>query len=113
MDSRLSQQWKQIAFTSYDTDKVCVIDFVTGQTLWTSDMVAPLGICYEPKSNTILVAGGSKYAKECVIEQYCSTTGRLIARLASGLYLPHGMTVTHDSKLVVADMKTVKIYNIQ
>ena len=109
----LASNGEQIAFTTYDPDKVCVIDFVTGQTLWTIDMVKPIGICYEHKSNTILVAGGSEYKRKCVIEQYCNTTGRLIARLASGLYTPCGMTVTHDDKLAVADIETVKIYSIQ
>ena len=56
----IASNGKQIAFTTYDPDKVCVLDFVTGQTLWTVDMVCPLGICYEQRSNTILVAGGSK-----------------------------------------------------
>ena len=110
----IASNGKQIAFTEggSNNDKVRAIDFETGQTLWTFDMVRSGGICYEQKSNTLLVAGG-EYAGEQVIEQYCCTTGRLISRLASGLYLPFAMTVTHDSKLVVADHKTLKIYNIQ
>ena len=109
----IASNGKQIAFTTGCRGKVCVIDFVTGQTLWTVDMEYPLGICYEQKSNTLLVAGGSWYQGKNVIQQYCSTTGRLISRLASGLYGPLAMTTTHDNKLVVADAKTVKIYNIQ
>ena len=111
----IASNGKQIAFTTrhQEPGNVCVIDFVTGQTLWTVDMVQPRGICYEQKSNTLLVAGGSKTIGQFLIEQYCSTTGRLISRVASGLYNPLAMTVTQNSKLVVADWKTVKIYSIQ
>ena len=109
----LASNGKQIAFTTGDEGKVYVIDFVTGHKLWVVDMVWPLGICYEQKSDTLLVAGGSQVAGQCVIQQYSSTTGHLISCLASGLCTPLGMTVTYDSKLVVADNKTVKIYTIQ
>ena len=109
----LASNGKQIAFTTGKDGKVFVIDFTTGQTLWTMDMVMPLGVCYEQKSDTLLVAGGSQYAGESVIEQYCSTSGHLISRLGSSLYCPYAMTVTHDSKLLVTDAKTVKVYSIQ
>ena len=109
----IASNGKQIAFTTGISGKVCVIDFVTGQTLWLLDMVWPFGICYEQRSNTILVAGDSCATTQSMIQQYCSTTGRLISRLASGLYNPLAMTTTQDNKLVVADNKTVKIYNIQ
>ena len=108
----IASNGKQIAFTTGDKGKVCVIDFVTGQTLWTVDMVCPRSICYEQKSNTLLVAGGSLFPGQHVIQQYCSTTGRLISHLASDLYWPWAMTTTHDNKLVVADRKTVKVYQI-
>ena len=110
----IASNGRQIAFTTTGyRGKVCVIDFVTGHTLWTVDMEEPRGICYEQKSNTLLVAGGSWYQGENVIQQYCSTTGHLISRLASDLYWPCGMTTTHDSKLVVADENTVKVYQIE
>ena len=109
----IASNGKQIAFTTWEPGNVCVIDFVTGHTLWTLDMVRPRGICYEQKFNTLLVAGGSLFREKHVIKQYCSTTGRLIARLASGLCSPRAMTVTQDNKLVVADDITVKIYSIQ
>ena len=109
----IASNGKQIAFTTGTKRKVYVIDFVTGQTLWKVDMVWPLGICYEQRSNTLLVAGGSYHSGQRVIEQYCSTTGHLIWHLASGLYAPWAMTTTHENKLVVADGKTVKVYQIE
>ena len=109
----IASNGKQIAFTTGWRGKVYVIDFVTGRTLWTVDMECPLGICYEQKSNTLLVAGGSLFSGQHVIQQYCSTTGRLISRLASGLLYPWAMTTTHDNNLVVADENTVKVYQIE
>ena len=105
----IASNGKQIAFTTGYTGKVCVIDFVTGHTLWTVDMVMPRGICYEQRG-FLLVAGGSKKSGESVIYRYHWRNGRLISCLASGLYVPCSMTVTHDNKLVVADAKTVKVY---
>ena len=108
----IASNGKQIAFTTGYGGKVCVIDFVTGHSLWTVNMVMPRVICCEQKSNTILIAGGSDKSGQDVIKQHCSTTGRLISRSASSLYAPWAMTTTHDSKLVVADEKTVKVYQI-
>ena len=109
----IASNGKQIAFTTGSNGKICGIDFVTGQTLWTADMIRPLGICYEQKSNTLLVAGGSYEPGQNVILQYSSTTGRAMSRLAIGLYVPCGMTTTYDNKLVVADSKTLKVYQIK
>ena len=110
----IASNGKQIAFTTGIYDKVCVIDFVTGQTLWTVDMVRPFGICYEQESNTLLVSRKlSMTAGLGVIEQYCSATGHLISCLASGLWWPLAITTTDDNKLVAADEKTVKVYQIE
>ena len=117
----IASNGKQIAFTTCTAvreGKVCVIDFITGLTLWTVDVAIPLGICYEQKSNTLFVTKGitkekGKNRGHFEIAQFCSTTGHLISRLASGLYNPLAMTVTHDNKLLVADVKTVKIFSIQ
>ena len=109
----IASNGKQIVYTTGRHGKVCAIDFETGQALWSLDMVLPLGICYEYKSNTVLIAGNAKELGKNVIEQYCSTTGRLISRLATGLFNPYAMTVTYDNKLLVADRKTVKVYEIQ
>ena len=110
----IASNGKQNAFTTRQQEpyKVCVTDFVTGQTSWTLYMVHPLGVCYEKKSNTLLVAGGPKIQQRFPVGQYCSRAGHLILRLASGLFIPLAMTVTQDSKLVVSYGKTVKIYNI-
>ncbi|XP_072047881.1 uncharacterized protein [Amphiura filiformis] len=109
----IASNGKQIAFTTGSKgNSIHVIDFVTGQAIWRVDMIMPLGICYEPNASTLLVAGGSNTLGQFVLEQFCSTTGCLISRLASGLCNPYAMTVTHDSKLVIADRKTIKFYSI-
>ena len=109
----IASNGKQIVYTTGSDGKVCAIDFETGQALWSLDIVFPLGICYEHKSNTLLIAGNAKKQGKFTIQQYCSTTGRLISRLATGLCNPYAMTVTHDNKLLVADRKTVKVYEIR
>ncbi|XP_072047087.1 uncharacterized protein [Amphiura filiformis] len=82
----IASNGKQIAFTTgRNGNSIHVIDFVTGQVIWTVDMILPHGICYEPKTNTLFVAGGSETRGHHVIYQYCSTTGHLISRLASSL----------------------------
>ena len=112
----IASKGKQIAFaTTYLLyhHKVCVIDFVTGQTLWTLNVGISFGICYEQKSNTLLIALHPLHLQRRVIYQYCNSTGRLISRLASGLKNPSAMTTTHDNKLVVADQNTIKVYQIE
>ena len=109
----IASNGKQIAYTTGSEGNVCVIDFESGQTLWTLDMVFPLGVCYAPGSNSLLVAGNAKTRGKFSIEQYCSISGCLISRVASGLFNPFAMNTTRDKKLLVADGKTVKVYQIQ
>ncbi|XP_072014913.1 tripartite motif-containing protein 2-like [Amphiura filiformis] len=110
----IASNGKQIAFTTGSKgNSIHMIDFVTCHEVWKVDMrmTIPLGICYEPESNTLLVAS-CKSAGHCVIEQYCSTTGHLIACLASDLHWPYSMTVSQDSKIFIADTKSVKVYSV-
>ena len=108
----IASNGKQIVYTTSSDGKVFAIDFETGQALWSLDIPWPLSVCYEHKSSTLLIAGNAQKQGKCTIEQYCSTTGRLISRLATGLWNPLAMTVTYDNKLFVADLKTVKVYEI-
>ena len=108
----IASNGKQIAYTTESEGKVCVIDFESGQKLWTLDMNCTLGVCYAPGSNSILVAGNAKSQGNFMIQQYCSITGRFISRLVGGLCNPHAMT-TRDKNLLVACKKTVKMYHIQ
>ena len=108
----ITSNGKQIAYTTGREGKVCVLDFESGQTMWTFDMVFPLGICYAPISNSLLVAGDSLVRGNCSITQFCSITGCLIWRLTSGLFNPYVMTI-RDKKLVIADKTTVRVYKTQ
>ena len=103
----------QIAYTTGSKNKICVIDFETGQELWSLDMTWPLGICYEQRSNGLLTAGGSTKQGNHFIEHRCSTTGRLISRVASGLCNPCTMITTYDGLVLIADLKTVKVYKMK
>ena len=102
-----------IAYTTDSEGTVCVIDFKTGNKLWTFDTIWSLGLCIHSKSDTILVAGHKRDRGKNVVKQYCITTGRMISRLASRLFNPFAMNTTRDKKLLVADGKTVKVYQIQ
>ncbi len=110
----IASNGKQIAFTTGKKgNTVHVIDFVTGQTIWKADMQIPYGICYEPNSQSLLVARGlTDKVGDFVLDQYCSTTGSKIGNLVSNLFNPFSMTVTDDNKLYVADMKSVKVYTV-
>ena len=55
--------------------------------------------------------------KTGVIEQYCPTTGRMVARIsethASNYHSsPQDMVFTNDNKLIVADEYVVRVYDI-
>ncbi len=111
----IASNGKQIAYTGFEfgnaeRGKVCVLDIVTGEVVWTVDMASPLGICYESSADSLF--DGAGHIGQGAIYQLCSKTGRLISRLATGLFTPITMTVTHDSKLVVADYRSVKVYAI-
>ncbi len=110
-----------VAVTDFgDKHKVCVYDLETGKETLTLDILLPLGICHDEVSNCLLIGRVTelyqnrkpKYGS-CVIEQYCSVTGKLVATLAQGLVCPIGMTITHNGMLAVADSKTVKVYTMK
>ncbi len=109
----IASNGKQIAYTTVNENKVCVIDIESGQELWSLDMTFPLGICYEQRCNSLLVAGGSSIKGNFFIQQRCSITGRLISRVASRLFNPFALTTTHDGLVLVADLGTVKVYKAQ
>ncbi len=102
----ITSNGKQIVFTTYhpdqpENDKLCAVDLVTGQIIWSVNIYMPGGVCYEPTSNTILVGAGPLHRG--VLYQVCSTTGRLISRLEGGFVNPLKLTMTHDNRLLVAD----------
>ena len=84
------------------------------------DVNVPLSLCFDEKSNSLLVGSGRRsvtkreYFKlgSGVIDQYCIETGQLVGRLAEGLYSPCCMKITEDSSLAVADWKSVKLYSL-
>ena len=118
----IASNGKQIAYTTGSEGNACVIDIESGHKLWTLDITWPLGICFVPKSDDILVAGHATKRGQNMMRQYCSTSGHLIlsppSRLSratrlSGLWNPYAMTITRDGTLLaVADLKTVKLYRL-
>ena len=111
-----------IAVSDGSQDKVCVYDLQSGKETLSLNIPSPLGICYDKQSDCILIGrafeketfqDGEESAGSCVIAQYCSNTGKLVACLAQGLRAPVGMAVTDDGFLAVTDNKQIlKLYNI-
>ncbi len=111
--SGIATNGKHIALTTGKAgNSVHAIDFETGQEVWKRTLAIPRAICYERNSNTLLVSSGETLG-HFKIGQYCSMTGNLLAYLALGLYNPLAITVSQDGKkILVADVKTVKVYNV-
>ena len=109
----IASNGKQVAYTTCGCREVLyVLDFESGQKLWTLKIAFPFGVCYAPGSNCLLVAGFPFSHLSFSIKQYCSITGCSISRLTSGLFKPSVMTA-RDKKLVVADGQALKVYQME
>ena len=109
-----------ISISDSEIGKIIVMDIVSGQETLSIDIPGVLGICYDEQTECLLTTRCEPHSKPGkirlntgVIEQYSYTTGKLVACLEQGLYHPRGMTLTADGNLIVADVKTVKIYEIK
>ena len=95
-------------------DKIGIMNLKSGEEIRNFDIPRALGFCYHKPSDCFLIG---RHVQEDnmwtgVIEQYCTMTGRFIARLADGLCNPQDMVVTPDGQLAIADGKSVKIYKV-
>ena len=112
-----------IAASNSKQNKVCVIDMKSKQVVNTLDIDNVYAICYHEQSHTLLVGRCLKRDKDGVldgrtgaIEQYCPTTGSLVARIfehpSGPCSSPQNMVLAHDSKLIVADYFAVRVFDI-
>ncbi|XP_072015965.1 uncharacterized protein [Amphiura filiformis] len=106
-----------VIMSDFHSGKVCIIDLQTTEETLNVDIPEAQGVCYDEQTNCILVVRnergsepGRVFIGTGVIEQYCRTTGRLIACLATDLYHPRALAFTSDGRLAVADSKTIKVY---
>ena len=111
--NRIATDGRDVFFTNYQEGKVCAIDFHSGDKLQQFDIPKVTAICCDETSGSIILGRNDGTQGSGVLEQYCMTTGQLIARLASNLYAALGMAITTDNKLIVADMISVKVYAIE
>ena len=111
--NRIATNGRHIFFTNYQEGKLCAIDFQSGEKVQQLDIPRVTAICLDEKSGSMILGRNDGSQGSGVIEQYCMTTGKLVARLASGLYAALGMTITDDDQLIVADMISVKVYSIK
>lgn len=106
-----------VIMSDFHSGKVCIIDLETAEETLNVDIPEAQGVCYDEQTDCILVVRnergsepGRVFIGTGVIEQYCRTTGRLIACLAQDLYHPRALAFTNDGRLAVADSKTIKVY---
>ena len=114
----------QLAASNWVENQVCLIDLTSKQVVKILEIHNAAAICYHEQSESILVGRCLARNKEGtpdnttgVIEQYCPTTGRMVALIsethADDHYgSPHDMFLTNDNKLISADEYVVRVYNI-
>ncbi len=112
-------QDRYVAISDHTKNKVIILDVKSGKEILEKEIPLVQGICYDEHTDSLLVVRneGSQYqqpiSRTGVVEQYCCSTGRLVNRLAHGLYYPKGLALSTDAgMLVVADQSTVKLYRM-
>ena len=108
-----------MAMSDGRSGKVSVMNMESGQETLRIDIPGVRALCYDELTDCLLIASSKSTGKPGqmkintgTIEQYNCTTGELVACIENGLFSPHGMKITPDGHLVVADKKTVKIYEL-
>ena len=109
-----------VAVSDYTEDKVCVYDLQSRKETLNLDIPGAHAICYDRQSECMLISRFTKkddYFGEPVngsgvIEQYCSTTGQLVARLARELIHPRHMTFIDGNTLAISNRTTIKLCKI-
>ncbi len=90
-------------------NRACVIDLEAGKEVMSFDIVQPLCMHYDEKTECLLVG---RAAKTGVVEQWSLTSGHYIACIVQGIANPQAMTVNHDGFLVVGDAERVTFYKM-
>ena len=98
------------------SNKVCVYDLQSGKETRNFDIPGAASICYSQQSDCMLI--GRVTLNEHLtpdhgtgtIDQFCSTTGKLVTPLAKDVKaFPDGMALVDDDTLAVSDALTVKL----
>ena len=119
-----------IAASNWTDNQVCMIDLTSKQVVKTLEIHNACAICYHEQSDSMLVGRclsrdkeGNPNRESGVIEQYCPTTGRMVARISEpdsrnfdgttySPSSPQDMVLTNESKLIAADEWVVRVYDI-
>ena len=112
----LATNGKLIAFTNQSHGNVCVIDIESGKerlNFTVGEGEATTGVCFLDSCNSLLVSVGKLGDTGTDrIDQYCYLSGRLIARVLTGLYAPMCLALLNENELAVADVGRVQIYKL-
>ena len=104
-----------VAVGDYLCNKVCVYDSQSGKETCNFDISGAASICYTQQSDCMLIGRVTlnnhfrPVEGSSTIDQYCSTTGKLVASLAKDVKAPDGMVFVDDNTLAVTNILTVKL----
>ena len=108
-----------VAMNDLFGDKVGVYNLNSGKETLNLDIFMPAGICYDKQSHCMLISrymrrdeNGEPVRGTGVIDQYCITTGKLVACLAKELESPDALTFVDDNTIAVTNLHTVKLCKI-
>ena len=113
-----------VAVSNSYKNKVCLVDLNVKAVVQIMNIQHAGAICYHKHSDTLLVGRCLKRDKNemldgstGVIEQYCPTTGRFLARIFERqnwhVYSsPHELIFANDGVLIIADYYVVRIAKI-
>ncbi|XP_072032912.1 uncharacterized protein [Amphiura filiformis] len=94
---------------SFSGNRACVVDLEAGKEVLSFDILQPLSMHYDEKTECLLVGRG---AKTGVVEQWSLNSGQYIACIVQGIASPQAMTINHDGYLVVGDPERVTFYKM-
>ena len=107
-----------VAVSNWREGKLCIVDIESGKEVHVLKIPQILAACYHAPLDCLLVGrnmmqdeNGQEVPGSGVIEQYCTSTGRFVGRIAGGLYYPQDLAITGDL-LAVADCKSVKVMRV-
>lgn len=93
--------------------KLCVLNFHTGEDLWCIDDIPGVaGVCFDDASGSLLITRNT--ADDAgIIEQYCSSTGAFIGRLADEIERPDDLTIFCGDKIAISNKTYIQIFGIE
>lgn len=97
-----------VAMSDYETGKVIVMNIKTGQETLSINVPWVRGVCYDQKTNCLLVVAN----RGSDIEQYSYTSGKFVTRLMRGLNNGCYLVLSSSGILALTENGCVKLYKV-